>query len=192
MTPFLQPILQDALAPMPASLRMAALALSPAMLWVAMSDLLYRRIDNRLVLALLALWLFHLAWLCFLAGPAPAWPEIARSGAAAAVVLVAGYGLFAMRWVGAGDVKLMAVLCLWLGREVAMFLLVASLAGGVLALCMPLLRRMELAVARGVGQLGAWLRLPVPTPMVLQGHKLPGIPYGIAMAAGAAFVLFRY
>lgn len=192
MTPFLQQTLLDALAPLPASLRFAALVLSPAMLWVAMSDLLYRRVDNRLIVALLALWLLHLAWLCVPGRPAPVWPEIARSGAAAAVVLVAGYGLFAMRWVGAGDVKLMAVLCLWLGREVAMFLLVASLAGGLLALCMPVLRRIELLAARCVDRLDPWLPLTLPTPTALQGHKSPGIPYGMAMAAGAAFVLFRH
>lgn len=192
MTSCLQQILQQALAPVPASLQFAALVLSPALLWVALSDLLYRRIDNRLVLALLALWLMHLAWICFPGGLAPAWPEIARSGAAAAIVLVAGYGLFAMRWAGAGDLKLMAVLCLWLGREVAMFLLVTSLAGGMLALCMPILRRVELLVARYVDRLGAWLPLAVPTPVALQGHSSPCIPYGMAMAAGTAFVLFRH
>ncbi|WP_082926666.1 prepilin peptidase [Cupriavidus sp. D384] len=192
MTSFLPQILQNALAPAPGSLRLAALVLTPALLWVALSDLLYRRIGNRPVLALLVLWLTQLAWICVPGGQAPAWPEIARSSAAAAIVLVAGYALFAMRWAGAGDVKLMAVLCLWLGREVAMFLLVTSLAGGALALCMPVLRRIELTAARCIRRLGAWLPVAVPTPMALQGHSSPGIPYGVAIAAGAVFVLFRH
>ncbi|PLQ00697.1 A24 family peptidase [Cupriavidus pauculus] len=192
MTFRLQQILQDAVALIPASLTFAALVLPPALLWIAVSDLLYRRIANRMLLALLALWLTHVAWISLCGGQAPAWPDIVRSGTAAVIVLVVGYGLFAMRWAGAGDVKLTAILCLWLGREVAMFLLVTSLAGGVLALFMPLLHRIELAVAQCVAQLGPRLRLTLPTPMSLQGHASPGIPYGFAIAAGAAFVLFRH
>ncbi|WP_420995306.1 A24 family peptidase [Cupriavidus sp. 30B13] len=190
MPPRFPHLLQDAIALVPPSLTFAALVLPPALLWAVLSDLLYRRIANRLVLALLALWTIHAAWLAFQDGQALAWPELGRSALAAALVLVVGYGLFAMRWVGAGDVKLVAVLCLWLGGDVSMFLLVTSLAGGVLALGMPVLRRVELCVARRVEQLGPWLRRPLATPMALRSHSLPGIPYGFAIAAGAAFVLF--
>ncbi|KAI3590779.1 hypothetical protein D9X30_4264 [Cupriavidus sp. U2] len=192
MTDCLQQILQGVLSHKPGPPTFAALVLPPVLLWIAVSDLLYRRIANALVLALLAVWLVHLAWMGLPGGQSPAWPEIARGGAAAAVVLGVGYGLFSMRWAGAGDVKLMAVLCLWLGREVAMFLLVTSLAGGVLALFMPILHRLELLAARCVTHLGACLHRALPTPTALQGHSSPGIPYGCAMAAGAAFVLLRH
>lgn len=177
MTILVPPLLHGAMAP--ASLTFATLVLPPVLLWAAVSDLLYRRIDNRLVVALLVLWVFHVAWMAFGYGRMPSWPEMARGAAAAGIVLVVGYGLFAMRWAGAGDVKLIAVLCLWLGHEVATFLLVTSLAGGLLALAMPLLRRLERAAARLGG------------PMPRRTHAMPGIPYGFAVAAGAAFVLFR-
>ncbi|RZT39394.1 A24 family peptidase [Cupriavidus agavae] len=172
-------------------LTFAAVVLPPVLVWVVFSDLLYRRIANHLVLALLAGWALHLGWMAWHdAGPLP-WPAIGRGAAAAGIVLVLGYGLFAMRWVGAGDVKLVAVLCLWLGNEVSAFLVVTSLAGGVLALGMPVLRATELFLARRVEQLGGWLRRPFPTPMALRSHALSGIPYGFAIAAGAAFVLYR-
>ncbi|WP_454720301.1 MULTISPECIES: A24 family peptidase [Cupriavidus] len=183
-------LLQDAIALVPPSLSLAALVLPPVLLWMVLSDLLYRRIANRLVLALLAAWVIHTAWLAFQDARAVAWPEIGRSAMAAAIVLVVGYGLFAMRWVGAGDVKLVAALCLWLEGNVATFLLVTSLAGGVLALGMPVLRMAERYAARRLAQPGPWRRRPLPAPTALRAHALPGIPYTVAIAAGAAFVLF--
>lgn len=191
-------LLQDAIALVPPSLSFAALVLPPALLWTVLSDLLYRRIANRLVLALLAAWTVHTAWMVFQDARAVAWPELGRSAMAAAIVLVVGYGLFAMRWVGAGDVKLVAVLCLWLEGNVSTFLLVMSLAGGVLALGMPVLRMAERCAAWCnarcaawyARQPGSWLRRPPPAPAALHAHALPGIPYSIAIAAGAAFVLF--
>lgn len=176
---------------MPIPLTLPMLILPPVLLWVVLSDLLYRRIANRLVLALLGLWAVHTAWLAWQGSPDLAWGEVGRSALTAAIVLVVGYGLFAMRWVGAGDVKLVAVLCLWLGGEAFAFLVVTSLAGGLLALGMPVLRMVEFAAANSVARLGVLLRKPLPTPMALRPHALPGIPYGIAIAAGAAFVLFR-
>ena len=58
-------LLQDAIALVPPSLSFAALVLPPALLWTVLSDLLYRRIANRLVLALLAAWTVHTAWMVF-------------------------------------------------------------------------------------------------------------------------------
>ncbi|PWF21469.1 A24 family peptidase [Corticimicrobacter populi] len=162
-----------------------------ALAWVVLSDLLYRRIPNRLVLLLLAVWLLHPLLALFGQGPWAAgiewgawlgWPLLS-----AVLVLVFGYGLFLINRVGAGDVKLMAVLMLWAGDHGLIFLMVTSLAGGVLALALPLLNMIELTLAHGMVRLGA--RLPgrnPPLPLILGNNRPAGIPYGLAIAAGAA------
>lgn len=173
----------------------ATLVLSAALIWVVFSDLLYRRIGNWLVLGLLGLWLVGLAWhLC--QGGATAWPKGMASGLlTAALVLLVGLGLFVVRWVGAGDVKLVAVLSLWFGDQALNFLLITSMTGGILALGLPLLRTLELLLARaalGLSQGLAlyWPRLLIPVPVVLGTSAPQGIPYGLAIAAGAVCILF--
>ena len=53
----------------------------------------------------------------------------------AAAVFVVGLGLFARELIGGGDVKLLAALSLWAGPEqFVWFMLVTTLAGGVLSL----------------------------------------------------------
>lgn len=164
--------------------------LVPALLWVVASDLLYRRIANRLVLTLLALWALQAIWMSR-AGYADTLAEQAGPGLlAAAVVLVLGYLLFAMRWVGAGDVKLMAALCLWLGEHSFAFLIITSLCGGVLALALPVLRSIEMMLAILVVRLHKLLPGgPWSLPVALREQSPPGIPYGLAIAAGAVIAL---
>lgn len=162
-----------------------------ALVWVSFSDLLYRRIPNRLVLLLLAVWAVHP--LLALAGLGPwadepgwlaqrvGWPLMV-----AALVFVLGYGLFLLRRVGAGDVKLMAVMVLWAGPLKGVFLMATSLLGGVLALSLPLLGMLELTLAHGVMRLGMkWPELRVTEPLILGPDRPVGIPYGLAIAAGA-------
>lgn len=169
---------------------MASFIVAPALAWVVVSDLLYRRIGNRLVLALFLLALVHAGWLV-LQGAAGSGAALATGLLAGALALVAGYAFFIMQWVGAGDAKLVAVLCLWLGDQAFAFLIVTSLAGGVLALGLPLLDLIEktlaLAVMRVRAQRPQW---NIPVPQALRGEPAEGIPYGLAIAAGAAFVLW--
>ncbi|MET0268741.1 MAG: prepilin peptidase [Duganella sp.] len=167
------------------------LVLLPALLWVVLSDLLYRRIANRLVLALLFLWALHMIWMVRVGYGESAWDDTAPGLLAATLVLVLGYLLFAMRWVGAGDVKLMAVLCLWLGDQSFAFLIITSLCGGMLALALPLLRSMEMVLALLVVRLQNMLPGgPWALPMALREQSPHGIPYGLAIAAGAGFALY--
>ncbi|WP_374515908.1 prepilin peptidase [Brevundimonas sp.] len=91
------------------------------------------------------------------------------------LALFAGAGMFALRWIGGGDAKLMAAACLWLGVSGSgMFLLWTGVAGGVFCLALLFARfhaRPYLASAPGwVAQL-----------MEPKGD----IPYGVAIAAGA-------
>ncbi len=166
-----------------------------ALIWVVISDLLYRRISNGLVLGLFAVWLAGLVWRAC-SGETTIWSTSLLCGVLTALaVLLVGLGLFVVRWVGAGDVKLMAVLSLWFGDQGLNFLLVTSMVGGVLALALPLLRVFELWLARavlGFSQALAlyWPSLLMPVPVVLGGSSPQGIPYGLAIAAGAACMLY--
>jgi prepilin peptidase CpaA len=173
---------------MPNSL--TTLILAPALLWVVVSDLLYRRIANRLLLVLLLLWLCLVGWQWQQNGLLP-WPALSTGVLTALAVLIAGYLLFTLRWMGAGDVKLMAVLCLWLDQHALTFLMVTTLAGGAMALAMPLLRRFEHALGLVLAYIQRSLPDPVlPAPLSMRGATVQGIPYGLAIAFGAAFVLW--
>jgi prepilin peptidase CpaA len=97
---------------------------------------------------------------------------------AALLGLALGFALFAFGYVGGGDAKLYAVLLLWLGmKDLMAYTLVASVAGGLLTLGLLAMRR-----------------LPLPAFLARQDwivrlhDSRSGIPYGVALAAGA-FVL---
>lgn len=112
-------------------------------------------------------------WLCgavavlslpyWLAQGLPVWPGFAWQLGFAAVVFAVFAGLFALGWMGGGDVKLIAALALWLpvDRFLSMMIFVA-IGGGLL------------------------------TAGLLAAHRLrrregqPEVPYGLAIVAGAA------
>jgi prepilin peptidase CpaA len=93
--------------------------------------------------------------------------------------LFLGFVLFALGWVGGGDAKLFAGVALWLGfSDFLSYALLASICGGALTLAVMLIRQ-----------------LPLPAPLarqawIVQLHDArAGIPYGVALAAGAFFLL---
>jgi prepilin peptidase CpaA len=92
--------------------------------------------------------------------------------------LVVGFTLFAFGYIGGGDAKLFACVTLWLGfHNLLDYALLASVLGGALTLAILFLRRFPLPAFLH-GQ--SWL---------LRLHDAKGgIPYGVALAAGA-FVL---
>ncbi len=174
----------------------ALLVLLPALCWVICSDLLYRRIHNLLVVLLLLVWcalpLFALVDLgpwAGLGGQALL-GQIGSALFGAVLVLLVGFMLFNLGQVGAGDVKLMTVLCLWASGNQMAFLIVTALAGGILALAMPLLTPLEQAVALLWQRLG--LRFPglaIAIPTVLTSERPQGLPYGLAIATGSFYTL---
>lgn len=96
--------------------------------------------------------------------------------AAAGIVLACGALLFAYGIVGAGDVKLLAAISLWLGLgELPTFLALAAVFGGVFTIALLLIR-----------QCVSMLALPRPAPAVLQPNG--AIPYGVAIAAAAIWI----
>jgi prepilin peptidase CpaA len=108
--------------------------------------------------------------------PAATW---AAHCAAGFVALIAGFALFAARWIGGGDAKLFAATALWFGfGDLMSYALVAALIGGALTLTLLMVRR-----------------IPLPAVLIRQGwiarlhdHR-SGVPYGVALAAGALAVL---
>ena len=93
--------------------------------------------------------------------------------------LVVGFTLFALGYVGGGDAKLFACIVLWFG--LANFLdyaLVASIFGGALTLGLLTFRKIPLP---GLLAGRDWL-------MRLHDERA-GIPYGVALAAGAFAIL---
>ena len=174
------------------------IVLLPALVFVVGTDLLYRRIHNLLVLLLLALWLVLPACAVFGLGPwaglsgTELFDQVAYSMLGAGLVLIIGFGLFHLGRVGAGDVKLMAAVCLWVGASNQMtFLIVTALAGGLLALGLPLLSQLEHFLALRWQRLATvFPRLDIPVPVVLTDQRPQGIPYGVAIALGALYTLF--
>ena len=167
-------------------------AVSLAVLLAACWDLLYRRIPNRLTAALLGLWITVSIWTAAVGGQAAFPPPgMAQGAGCAAAVLAAGFLLFCMGAVGAGDVKMAAVLCLWLGDGSVAFLLATSLAGGLLIMQLPLLRQMETRLAVIAARIPAVPSGRRQVPNILLGKNPQGIPYGPAIAMGTFFTMLR-
>jgi prepilin peptidase CpaA len=165
------------LVPDPVVLAFGA-ALVAGLAWAVRSDVMRRTIPNRLCLALAVAGLGYA-----LVGGQPGSPWVAV--ALAAAVLLGGMVCFAFGWFGGGDVKLAAALTLWAGPAVAMeFLFVAALAGAGLAVATLLLRAFPVPYV----STSALVVDPRPergTPAA------EGMPYGLAIAAGGVFILYR-
>lgn len=162
------------------------------LLWCVFTDLLQRRIPNRAVLLLL---LGFLA-LCALTAEGQTGPLPRVSGTllqalpGAALVFAVGFAMFLTGRLGAGDVKLMSVLCLWVGYGHQMrFIMITAIAGGVLALALPVLNTMTTGIALFIERVNSRLRINIKAPPVLPDELSRGIPYGIAITFGAAYIL---
>jgi len=95
------------------------------------------------------------------------------------IALVVGFVLFVRGYIGGGDAKFFAAVALWLGlHDLLAYALVASLLGGLLTVALLALRQ-----------------LPLPGSLASRGwilklhEKSSGIPYGVALAAGALALL---
>jgi prepilin peptidase CpaA len=93
--------------------------------------------------------------------------------------LLLGFALFAFGFVGGGDAKLFAAVLLWLGlKDLMPYALAASVLGGALTLGLLVVRRFPLP------------QLLARQPWILRLHDdKSGIPYGVALAAGALAIL---
>ncbi len=154
--------------------QLLVLVVLPALLLAAaLCDLTRYTIPNLLSAALMGL---------FLPFAAAAHLGLAPLGwhlAAGLAGLSVGFALFALGWIGGGDAKLFAAMALWLGfADLLPYATAASLFGGALTLSLLLLRKLPLPPGLS-GQ--AWL--------VRLHDARSGIPYGVALAAGAFAIL---
>ncbi len=94
------------------------------------------------------------------------WPDVAVQIGLAMIAFAALAGLFALRVMGGGDVKLLSALALWIApSDYLAMLIVMALVGGVLTLIV-----------------GSW------NVMRRQAGRL-SVPYGIAIAAAGLWIL---
>lgn len=155
-------------------MRLDVLPLIPALLYTALLlvaagyDFFQRRIPNWTVVGLLVVFVLAAAM-----GVTPtSWTS---SLAAFAVALAGGGVLYLLGWIGAGDTKLFAAAALFAGMAHLPLLFVGTaLAGGLYAVAVLVIRPKE--VMRGMTRRGR------------TDGKLRGIPYGVAIAAGALLV----
>jgi prepilin peptidase CpaA len=138
------------------------------------SDITRYRIPNVIVYAIAAAFLvgalFNLSW------PALGWSAVAAVG-----MFLLGAGLFAFGLFGGGDVKLIAAMALWTGvADLLRFLLIMSMAGGLLGAAWLVRRRRQRAAAASESQ---------ASPDAPPSPGIPNkIPYGVAIAiAGLDF-----
>ncbi len=149
--------------------RFGIAAIATAVLaWAAVTDVRSRRIPNWCVAALLGL---YLPWAL-----TSGWADALSGLEAAAIALAVTFALYAFRIFGAGDSKLFAACALFAGMGFLPHLAVAtSLVGGLVALVSIVTRpyrAMAMLTMRGKGDFGR------------------GIPYGVAVAAAAAIVIW--
>ena len=131
----------------------------------AIEDAVRLRISNLTCLAVIVVALVAMAIHGF---PAALW----QNAVVFLLIFVAGTGAFAAAMLGGGDVKLLAALGLWMNFAGAVWLIAAVfLAGGVLALLFILTRPIRRRARKARGK-----------------SDSTGIPYGLAIAAGAAMV----
>jgi len=148
-------------------------------------DLLARRIPNWLTVGILGA---GLAARVTAGAPADAALGLAGSGLGLALLFYP----FAKRWVGGGDVKLLAAVGAWLGPWATLHAALAgSVGGGLLALVYwiraPRGRRREVSTNL---RLALFLRT---VPVEVDEDRFSSPPYALALAAGAvaALVLHR-
>jgi prepilin peptidase CpaA len=107
------------------------------------------------------------------------WAEAGMHVGVGVAALIVGILLFAGGIVGGGDAKLFAAVSLYIGAAwFGMYIFAVALAGGLLACVLLAIRWLA---AYGAGAYLTWLQH--------LARRDAGIPYGVAIAAGALVVL---
>jgi prepilin peptidase CpaA len=105
--------------------------------------------------------------------------DIAMHALSALLALIVGFALFSLGYIGGGDAKLFAAAASWFGlHDLLQYTMVASVFGGALTLGLLAMRASPLPAFLATR---SWIvRLHEPRE---------GIPYGVALAAGALAIL---
>ena len=151
------------------------------------SDLRTRRIPNVLTFSAAGgALVFH----CITGG----WNAAGWSLAGYIVGLLLFFPLFALRGMGAGDVKLLAAVGAWIGpTQVAVAAMATSIAGAILALVIAVGSGYLTTALRNVWLLLAHWRVMGVRPLdaiSLQGSKGPRLAYAVPIAIGTVVTLW--
>ena len=147
------------------------------MIFAACMDLFTMRISNRISLALILAFL-PLAALCGL----PLWSlapdSVLMHYACGLFILIITFTLFAFGKIGGGDAKFAAASAVWIGWVPLLdYLMIASLLGGALALCILALRAFALPLVL------------LKQSWIARLHQPRGeIPYGVALGLAGVIV----
>lgn len=149
------------------------IALALCMVWVMISDASHYIISNRLNAVVLALYVAAVFLLVL--DPLPAL-------GAAGIMLLVGLGLFSLGLMGGGDIKLLVVLTLWTGWDLAtpQFLFLTAILGGALVLIVLPARAILPPI---------WLKLRPGKPLPRLLTRKQPVPYGIAIAAAFLWLM---
>src|SRR5579885_2254518 len=140
--------------------------------WAALSDGIRFRIPNAASLGVALLYPAHVA----VSQAAVDW---IGGLLLAALLFLLGLGLFARGLVGGGDVKLLSASALWAGPHLILpFVIVMGLTGGLRAVAVGFSQRLRRSKAAATADI---------PESVLEADIVERVPYGIAIAAGAAF-----
>ena len=102
----------------------------------------------------------------------------------AQAVLLVGMVVYRVGYMGAGDVKLMAAVSLWVGfGDLVDYVMIVALCGGGLAALLWVLRRLIEGLLTYV--LASPGQVTLPRVLILDEQ----IPYGVAIAAAAVFTV---
>jgi prepilin peptidase CpaA len=131
------------------------------LLMASWSDIRSRTISNELNAAIALL-----AVIWWVVSGVPLWPDVALHIGVALIVFALFAGLFVIRMMGGGDVKMITALALWLPLPALLVMLtVMALAGGVITLVLLVRHRWR------------------------QNEERPEVPYGVAIAIGGLWVI---
>jgi prepilin peptidase CpaA len=126
---------------------------------------------------------------------APQGQGLGPAAAGLVVGLVIFFPLFALRAMGAGDVKLLAAVGAWIGSSAVLWVAVyASVAGGVLALVVMVTRGHLRQGFRNIQSLLMfwWISGVKPLPSVsLDNPHTVRLPYAVPIAVGLMVTLWR-
>ena len=151
------------------------------------ADLRTRRIPNVLTLSAAVLAVaYHAA--------TGGWAAVGSSVGGWLLGVALFFPMFALRGMGAGDVKLLAAVGAWLGpTEVAFVALATSIAGGVLAIGVALFHGYLKKALTNVRTLLTYWRLagirPLPE-VTLEGTEGPRLAYAVPVAIGTVVTLW--